>query len=109
MPPKKKPRPAKLPDVLARARERLTSGNYRDTRHATERKAERDIILSEIQQVIRGGYGESSKDAWKEAYKAWNYAIRGRTLDDRDLRIVVSFDEEDFLLIVTAIDLDAGK
>ena len=32
--------------------------------------------------------------------------LRGRTLDERELRIVVSFDEEDHLLIVTAIDLD---
>jgi len=36
--------------------------------------------------------------------------IRGRTLDDPDLRIVVASDEEDdYLVLVTTIDLDTDR
>ena len=36
-----------------------------------------------------------------QQYNAWNYAIRGRTVDRRDLRVIVSFDEDGMLLITT--------
>ena len=100
-------RPAKHADALERSRDRLSNGRFRDTRHASDRKAERTINLPEIRQVIEGGHHEKKKDEYKPEHKAWNYAIRGKTIDERELRIVVSFDEEDHLLIVTAIDLDA--
>lgn len=102
----KRPRPGKYPDVLPRARERMREGRYRDTRHAAERKQERDITILEVRQVVDSGYHEKSKDEFKVEWKAWNYAIRGKTIDRRELRVAVSFDEEDFLLIITAIDLD---
>jgi hypothetical protein len=98
-------RPDKHKDVLGRIRERLASGRYRDTRHATERKDERRISLPEVRQVIESGWHEKSKDEFKTEWQAWNYAIRGRTIDGRALRIAVSFDEEDWLLIITAIEL----
>jgi len=37
-------------------------------------------------------------------FKAWNYAIRGRTIDGDDLRIAVYF-EEDVVMIATVIRL----
>lgn len=98
-------RPEKHKDILDRIQERLTAGKYRDTRHATERKRERSITLPEIRQAIRSGRHEKGKDEFKPEWDAWNYAIRGKTIDDRELRIVVSFDEDDHLLIITAIDL----
>lgn len=48
---------------------------------------------------------EKAKDAYQERYKNWNYAIRGKTVDDRELRVVVSF-EENGLWIITLIDLE---
>lgn len=98
-------RPKKHKDVLGRVRERLAEGRYRDTRHAAERREERGISLPEIRQVVGGGWHEPSKDEFKEEWQAWNYAIRGRTVDGRELRVAVSFDGEDYLLFVTAIDL----
>ena len=84
----------------------MRAGRFRDTRHATERKQERDITILEIHQVVDSGYHEKSKDEFKVEWQAWNYAIRGRTIDRRELRVAVSFDEEGFLLIITAIDMD---
>ena len=54
---------------------------------------------------MESGYHEKSKDEFKVEWQAWNYAIRGRTIDRRELRVAVSFDDEDSLLIITAIDL----
>lgn len=98
-------RPEKHEDVLSRARERLASGLYRDTRHAAERRDERGISRPEVRQVIESGWHEKGKDEFKTEWQAWNYAIRGKTVDGRALRIAVSFDEEDRLLIITAIEL----
>lgn len=98
-------RPEKHKGVLRRTQERLIAGRYRDTRHARERKQERSISLPEIRQVIESRWYERSKDEFKAEWNAWNYAIRGKTIDGRELRIAVSFDEEDYLLIITAIDL----
>jgi len=57
--------------------------------------------------VLREGFHEKRKDKYEELYKAWSYSIRGKTVDNRRLRIVVSFDSKTGMLIITAIDLDA--
>lgn len=100
-------RPGKHDNVLILVRAAIAKGNYRDTRHASQRKAERQISLLEIIQVIQRGFHEPAKDEFKEEWQAWNYAIRGKTLDNRELRVAVSFDEEQSLLIITSIDLGA--
>lgn len=99
-------KPKKLDQLLERIRECVVSGAYRDTFHAMERKAERSISLPEIIQVLITGRHEKSKDHFEEAFKAWNYAIRGKTLDGAELRVIVSFDEETTLLIITAFYLE---
>lgn len=102
----KRRRPAKHTDPLTRAKELLAAGRYRDTRHSSQRRDERTIILPEIIQVIRSGWHEKSKDEFKAEWTAWNYAIRGKTVDKRELRVAVAFEEGGSLLIlVTAIDL----
>jgi len=94
--------------VLARAC--LEAGRYRDTRHVAERRRERAITLLEVKEVIRTGWHEAIKDDYRPEYEAWNYVVRGRTIDRGNLRVVISFepDEEgELLLLITAIDLDA--
>ena len=92
--------------MLGYARKCLASGNYLDTRHGAERKEEREITLLEVQEVILNGWHEKRKDEYKVEYQSWNYALRGRTLDKRSLRIVIAFDQETGMLLITAIDLD---
>ena len=55
--------------------------------------------------VIRDQGHESGKDEYKQEHRAWSYSMRGKTVDGRPLRIVVSFDADD-LLIITVIDLE---
>ena len=99
-------RPPKHESVLALVREHLDAGTYLDTRHALERRAERQITRPEALYVLRHGRHEKRKDDFKEEYGSWTYAIRGKTVDGRELRICVSFDDEVRMLIITAIDLD---
>lgn len=99
-------RPEKHDKLLQRIRTCIESGAYRDTFHAMERKAERNISLPEIIHVLNTGRHERSKDQFERAFNSWNYAIRGETVDGLDLRVIVSFDEERDLLIITAFYLE---
>lgn len=99
-------RAAKVPDLMKLIRQCVENGHYLDTRHATDRQAERQMTRPEVLQVLRNGYHEKRKDRYEERYQAWNYSVRGKTIDRRELRIIVSFDEDN-LLIITAIDLNS--
>ena len=100
-------RPAKVDDVLGRVRQHVDNGTYLDTRHASQRKDERAISLLEIVHVLKGGYHEKRKDQFKPEFNDWNYAIRGKTVDGRALRIAVAFAVPG-MLVITAIDLDVA-
>ena len=71
----------------------LDAGRYLDARHSIERHHEREITRPEVLYVLRRGFHEKKKDKFESRYQAWNYAVRGKTLDKRELRIIVSFDE----------------
>lgn len=60
-----------------------------------------------MRYVLTTGYREPKKDEFKTEHQAWNYAMKGKTIDNRKLRIIVSLDKDD-LLIITVIDLE-GK
>lgn len=99
-------RPPKHPDALRRAKELIAAGRYRDTRHSSQRRREREIILPEIIQAILSGWHEKRKDEFKPEWNAWNYAIRGETVESRELRVAVAVEEgASLLILVTAIDL----
>jgi hypothetical protein len=95
----------KIGKLLETIRKCLDNGNYLDTRHVFQRQTEREITRPETHYVLRNGFHEAKKDRFDRDYKTWNYAIQGKTLDDRKLRIIVSFDENN-MLIITAIDLE---
>ena len=98
--------PKKIENLIERIRNCITLGAYRDTFHAIERKNERNITLPEIIHVLSTGRHEKSKDRFEETFKSWNYAVRGQTIDGLDLRVIVSFDEERDLLIITAFYIE---
>lgn len=66
---------------------------------------ERRITRPEVLYILRHGHHEPRKDTFSSEHMAWSYAIRGRTLDGRNLRVCVSLDASR-MLIITAIDLD---
>lgn len=103
---KKKPskRPPKETNLLEKVRQAIQSGDYLDVVHAQERQQERQITRPEYEYVLQTGFHEKAKDEFKPEYQTWNYAIRGKTIDQRELRVIVTF--EDGLLIITVIDLE---
>ena len=105
----KKKRSEKTQDLLALIRLCLETGRYRETNHAVYRKQQRKIILPEILDVLHNGRHEKRKDKFDEQYKEWNYAVRGKTIIGDDIRIIVSFDRERDLLIITAFYIKDGK
>jgi hypothetical protein len=86
-------------------REHLERGRYLDSRHAHLRQSERNISRPELLYVLRTGFHEKKRDRFDEVYQAWNYAVRGKTVDKRDLRVIVTFDESG-MLIITAIEIE---
>lgn len=104
---RKQLRPAKEANLLEKIRLALASGDYLDTVQASERQAERRISAQEYEYVLKYGWHEARKDQFDRGYQTWNYAIRGRTLDQRELRVIVSF-TSDGMLIITVIDLEVS-
>lgn len=95
----------KVKNPLQQIRICLRSGRYQFTKHALERTTERDISIPDIMHVLRKGSHEKAKDCWDTNYDTWNYSIRGRTLEDQLIRVIVSFNEMG-LLIITVIRLE---
>jgi hypothetical protein len=97
-----KPKILRLMQHLSAACE---EGRLRFTMHAVEQMHKRRISEQEVFFIIRHGFHEAKKDQLGGISKTWRYAIRGLTLDGRDLRVVVAFTQPN-VLIVTAIDLN---
>lgn len=101
----KRPNPPKLENVLKTAKDCIDSGKYIPTFHAECRQLERDITLLDALHVIKNGYREPKHDQYKDEWQSWNYAIQGTTLQDETVRVVISFDKELKLLIITVINI----
>lgn len=101
-------RPQKIDGLLEKVRNAVAvkKGRYRDTRHSFDRGIDRNIDLLDIVEVLEKGFHEKRKDQFREDFQSWNYAIRGKTFEGRDLRIVVYFDGN-LVMIATVIDLSA--
>jgi hypothetical protein len=105
----KHPRPPKLENVLKIAKDCIENGHYLPTFHAECRQLERDITLLDALHVIKTGYREPKHDQYKEEWQAWNYAVRGNTLQNDTARVIFSFNEEATLLIITVIALTSRE
>ena len=97
-------RPSKLRGLMDNIRNCIEEDRYFNTWHSDERQTERGITELEILFVLKNGRHEPSKDKYEVRYRAWNYAVRGKSFDSKDLRIIVSFDENG-MLIITAIEI----
>jgi len=100
-------RPPKAENLLETVHQHVLADRYLDTRHATDRKNERNILRAEIRTVLLAGYHEKSRDRYDDVLKQWSYSVRGRTVDLRELRIIVALDATG-TLIISAIELAAA-
>lgn len=98
-------RSEKCKDLLLRVRSHLENGDYLLTQHALKRKTQRGLTLPAVLYVLKNGYHEKVKDSWDEQFRIWKYSIRGKTFNDDEARVIVSFDQSG-MLIITVIRLD---
>jgi len=96
---KKKAKPEQISNLHERICECIENDQYTQSRHALERGNERSIELPDALYVLKTGHHEKRKTTFDEAYNTWKYAIRGLTLDDLDIRVIIAFDEDNMLLI----------
>ncbi len=92
-------KPEKLKNVLDKIKKCIEFGKYILTFHAFDRQNERAISLPMTLQVLKTGYEEKRKTCFDNERNTWKYAIRGKTLDKLDVRVIVAFDEDDMLII----------
>lgn len=98
---KKEQRPPQIENLLAKIRECIDKGRYRESFHAKQRQNERNIDLFDALYVLKNGYHEKQKTAFNELRKTWNYAIRHK-LEGKEIRVIVGF-ECDGMLIITVM------
>jgi hypothetical protein len=88
---------------LKRARAHIENGKYIIRRHAIDRKEERLISLADILHVLNHGFHEEEKTLFDIRYQTWKYAIRGKTFDCSELRVIVAFAEEMAIITVMRV------
>jgi len=101
-------RSKQLDNLLERIRECIQRGNYRESCHSVERQTERKISLVDALHVLTHGYHEKRKTTFDEIFGTWKYAIRGNTIDKRDVRVVVAI-AEDGMLIITVVHIEGVR
>lgn len=101
---KKKPKPPQIENLHERICECIENDNYTQTIHALQRESERFIDLGDALYVLKTGRHEKSKTSFDEIFQTWKYAIRGQTLDEEYIRVIIAFDS-DGMLIITVIKL----
>lgn len=97
---------AKKPDanILQKIKKHIRNGTYILKEHAIQRQKERCIRLPDVLRVLEYGRHESDKDVFDIKNQCWKHAIRGKTINGIDLRVVVAFYEK--MAIITVINID---
>jgi hypothetical protein len=95
----KSKRPPQLDELFPIIRDCIDKGSYRQSKHAIDREMEREIDLMDVLYVLKTGYHEKQKTTYDDIFHTWKYAIRGKTLDKCDIRIIVTFDDTGMLII----------
>lgn len=96
----------KIENVVVLTKNLMLKGAYVISNHAKLRQGERCFTIGDIRNIIETGYHEKRKDEYKEEYADWNYAIRGKTLDNDQARICIAFAEEKHFVVITVIRLE---
>ncbi len=99
-------RAEKIENIVVLAKNLMLNGAYVISNHAKLRQGERHFTIGDIKNIIDTGYHEKGKDEYKTEYADWNYAIRGKTLDNDQARICIAFAKEDYFIVITVIRLE---
>lgn len=106
----KKPDKKTDTELWALILEMISNGDYIFLRHAQDRLKDRKVSDLDVLDILenkpkRKRKRNKSKDTFLPGYKDWNYCIEGNDLDNKKIRIIISFDEER-MLVITVIRID---
>ncbi len=78
---------------------KITDGEYIFKEHARQRQKDRNISDLEVLDILQGKpkrnrHRNKKKDDYKAGYKDWNYCIEGKNVDEKGIRIIISFEDE---------------
>ena len=62
------------------------------------------MLPRDIEVVIKRGKRIKARDKFDNIYNSWSYVFEGKTIDERELRVVIIIDNK--LQIVTVIILE---
>lgn len=91
-------------DLSILIRECLETGKYFQSIHFIEMMEERNVSFPDSIHVLRNGNHEKKKTQFHAASNKWRYAIRGKTTENVEIRVVITFDDDN-MVIITVIDL----
>lgn len=105
-------------ELFAFIEQKIKEKNYVFLKHAKERQKQRNISDLDVLNILEGkpGYGRKrnkSKDSYESSYiyekpQDWKYCIEGKDIDERKVRIILSF-SDDMMPIITVINLSEEK
>ncbi len=101
---KHRKRPPKDDNLGIRIQNCLKNRKYKQSLHALERIDKRKVTFQDVLYVLETGRQEEAKDAYDEIFQNWKYSIRGKTLEDVDIRIIITINEEN-VVIITVVNL----
>jgi hypothetical protein len=101
----KKPIKKTTNEVFTLIDKALNSGDYLISLHGRKRGKERKVNAIHIVQALRSlnRMHEAKKDKYVEGMLDWNYSIVSDDIEQRKLRIILTFSEQ--LLVITVIVL----
>jgi len=99
-------RPDKIENVAELAKNLIQKGAFVISKHAKLRQGQRHLTPGDIKNIINTGYHEKRKDEFKDEHSDWNYAIRGKTLDEEQARVCIAFTEKSHFVVITVIRLE---
>lgn len=79
----------------------IRTGKYRLTEHAADEQKDGNLDLQDTLRILKTGKHEKAKTRLEDFI--WRYAIRGKTEEGREARIIIAFVDE--MIIITVIDL----
>lgn len=88
-------------DVLRKVKEHVRNGTYILVKHAIDMQKARGIKLPDVMRVLEHGRHERDKDIFSVKNQIWKHAIRGKTINGADVRVIISLEKK--MVIITVI------
>lgn len=103
----KKPKKKTDKELFSLLCTKITNAEYVFKKHARQRQIDRTISELEVLDILEGKkkrnrHRNKLKDKFEEGREDWNYCIEGQNLDEKKIRIIISF-EDNMIPIITVM------